>query len=148
MEFLSLGKCFSVLFKRYTGALSVKLEGTPIEKYFVPFHVIARNHGEINQCQLGETLLIDKATMVRIIDTLSEKGMIVREVNPVDRRGYLLKVTEEGEKWAQFIRQCINEVNDVFLSFLPEDQRQSFVDNLLLMTDSVMEYPVQPQQEF
>lgn len=148
MEFFSLGKCFSILQKKYIGALSEKLVGTPIEKYFVPFHVIARNNGEINQCQLGEELLIDKASMVRIVDTLCESGMIERTTNPEDRRAHLLKITDDGEKWVLVIRKYINEINETFLSFLPEDERMKFKENLSLMTDSVLESPVEPQKEF
>lgn len=148
MEFFSLGKCFSILQKRYIGALSLKLAGTPIEKYFVPFHVIARNNGEINQCQLGEELLIDKASMVRIIDTLCESGMIERTANPEDRRVHLLKITDAGEKWVLVIRKYINEINETFLSFLPEEERRKFTENITLMTDSVLDFPVEPQKEF
>lgn len=148
MDYLCLGKSFSVLQKRYTGALSLKLVGTPIEKYFVPFHVIARNSGTINQCQLGDELLIDKASMVRIIDNLSESGMIERTVNPDDRREHLLKLTEEGEKWKVIIRKHIQEVNETFLDFLPEQDRMKFTASLVLMTDSVLEFPIEPQKEF
>jgi len=148
MDFFSLGKCFSILQKRYIAALSLKLVGTPIEKYFVPFHVIARNNGEINQCQLGEELLIDKASMVRIIDTLCENGMIERTANPEDRRVHLLKITNDGEKWVLVIRKHINEINEMFLSFLPEEERRQFKENLTLMTDAVLDFPVEPQKEF
>lgn len=148
MDYFCIGKNFSVLQKRYTGALSLKLVGTPIEKYFVPFHVIARNNGAINQCQLGEELLIDKASMVRIIDTLSGNGMIERTVNPDDRRVHLLKLTEEGEKWMVIIRTYIQEVNQTFLSFLPETERTKFMENLVLMTNCILELPIEPQKEF
>lgn len=148
MDFFSLGKCFSILQKKYIGALSAKLVGTPIEKYFVPFHVIARNNGEINQCQLGEELLIDKASMVRIIDTLCENGMIERTANPDDRRVHLLKITDAGEKWVLVIRKYINEINETFMQFLPEDEQKAFKENLLIMTESVMEIPVESQKEY
>lgn len=141
MEFFSLGKSFSVLQKCYIGVLSTRLIGTPIEKYFVPFHVIARNDGKINQCQLGEELLIDKASMVRILDHLSSKGMIERIVNPSDRREYLLNITQEGEKWVKMIREIITETNEMFLAFLPEDEREKFSENLVKMTDAVMDLP-------
>lgn len=138
---LSLGKNFSILRKRYLGVMSSKLEGTPVEKYFVPLYVISSKSGEINQQQLVDELLSDKASMVRILDCLSNEGLIERIVNPNDRREHLLKVTEVGEKWVKVIEESMVETNALFISFLPEEERANFVNNLSKMTDSVMDLP-------
>lgn len=138
---LSLGKNFSILRKRYLGVMSSKLEGTPVEKYFVPLYVISLKSGKINQQQLVDELLSDKASMVRILDCLSNEGLIERIVNPNDRREHLLKVTEVGEKWVKVIEESMVETNALFISFLPEEERANFVNNLSKMTDSVMDLP-------
>lgn len=59
--------------------------------------VIAQR-GETSQQDLARELAIDQGTLVSVIDELTEKGALRKEINPKDRRVNLLSLTEVGIK--------------------------------------------------
>lgn len=52
--------------------------------------------GGANQAQLGRRLLIDRTTMVAMVDRLCERGLVERTADPVDRRVYRIAPTAAG----------------------------------------------------
>lgn len=49
------------------------------------------------QRSIGKVLRIDRTTMVRLIDSLEELGLITRKDNASDRRSYAVGITAKGE---------------------------------------------------
>ncbi len=148
MEFFALGKFFSLLSKRYAGIISVQLKDTPVAKHFIPLYIISKNNGCINQQQLANHLMHDKVCMVRIIDCLCERGLVERTVNPSDRREHLLRLTEEGNKWGEHIKELMRQANELFLSFLPENEREPFFTNLKNLTEAITELPYEDSEAY
>ncbi|MBC7752901.1 MAG: MarR family transcriptional regulator [Moraxellaceae bacterium] len=52
----------------------------------------------ISQIQLGDQLGIDKASMVKLIDSLEKRKMVERLTHPSDRRVKNLQLTKMGKK--------------------------------------------------
>lgn len=52
--------------------------------------------GSISQQAVGEQLGIDRTTVVELIDTLEQQGVVIRVRNPADRRSYSLNLTARG----------------------------------------------------
>ncbi len=57
--------------------------------------VIDRNPG-LSQTGLGQTLSIDRSTLVAIIDRLESRGLVERADSPKDRRSYALHISNAG----------------------------------------------------
>ena len=57
--------------------------------------VIEANPG-LSQADLGETLGIERARLVRLLDGLEKRGLTRREPSPIDRRSHALYLTEAG----------------------------------------------------
>lgn len=57
--------------------------------------VVERNPG-LSQTRLGQTLGIDRSTLVAVIDRLEERGLVERADAPHDRRSYALYVSKAG----------------------------------------------------
>lgn len=57
--------------------------------------VIDRNPG-LSQTGLGQTLSIDRSTLVAIIDRLEARGLVERADLPRDRRSYALHISNAG----------------------------------------------------
>lgn len=53
---------------------------------------------EINQITVAGAVRVNRNAMVRLTDSLEEKGMLRREVNSDNRREHLLRLTEDGHK--------------------------------------------------
>lgn len=78
-----------------------------LNHYFVPhevtseqWSVLARLCEEdgISQKELASRVSKDQTNVTRILDQLQRKGLIVRKVNPEDRRSFLPSVTAEGKR--------------------------------------------------
>jgi DNA-binding MarR family transcriptional regulator len=57
--------------------------------------VIERNPG-LSQTRLGQTLGIDRSTLVAVIDRLEQRGLVERADAPRDRRSYALYISNAG----------------------------------------------------
>jgi DNA-binding MarR family transcriptional regulator len=68
-------------------------ELTPAQ--FAALVVINRNPG-LSQTGLGQTLSIDRSTLVAIIDRLESRGLVERADSPNDRRSYALHISNAG----------------------------------------------------
>src|SRR6266567_751804 len=53
--------------------------------------------GPLTQIELATTLAIDRTAMVYLIDELEEGGLVERVRNPVDRRSFLIHLTDTGQ---------------------------------------------------
>jgi DNA-binding MarR family transcriptional regulator len=59
--------------------------------------VIEANPG-LSQADLADTLGIERARLVRLLDGLERRGLMRRETSPIDRRSHALFLTEAGAK--------------------------------------------------
>lgn len=87
-----------VLGKAYLAVLSSHMEHLEMDKYYYALTVICHHDGELTQNALAEILGKDKSVIVKIIDTLAEKGFVYREKNPADRRQHFLRVTDKAKQ--------------------------------------------------
>lgn len=113
---LPLGKLFSLLAKDYMGTFSNRLKHLPISRYYYPLLLIHEAQGSLNQQNLADELQVDKVSVVRIVDYLSENNLLERRQNPRDRREQLLRITPAGEKLIEQIRQAIADTNELCLA--------------------------------
>ena len=70
------------------------------------------NFGQLRLGDLAAKEGVAAATMSRIIASLVESGYVSRESDPVDRRAWLAKATEEGERLISGVRSTrVQELN-------------------------------------
>ncbi|WP_245527043.1 MarR family winged helix-turn-helix transcriptional regulator [Acidianus hospitalis] len=61
--------------------------------------------GEKNVSSLAEFVGVNKSTMVEILDTLENEGLITRSRDEKDRRVVLVKITQKGLEELENVRQ-------------------------------------------
>lgn len=71
--------------------------------------------GPQSQQAIAEKHRIDRTTMVKLIDVLEERRLIVRKVNPHDRRRHALSLTHQGEVVLEQALAVVKKTQDVFL---------------------------------
>lgn len=140
---LPLGRLFGLLTKQYIGFLAFKMKDTPIERYFFPFYLIAQQSGKISQQELANQLFTDKVSIVRVLDSLTQEGLIERKTNPNDRRQHLLNVTEKGSPWIEIVKEALIECDAHFFHFLSEKERTNFLANLQEMACESLKHPME-----
>jgi MarR family transcriptional regulator for hemolysin len=87
-----------VLGKAYLAVLSSHMSHLDMDKYYYALTVICHHDGELTQNALAEKLGKDKSVIVKIIDTLAEKGFVYRQKNPADRRQHFLGATDKAKE--------------------------------------------------
>ncbi|TSJ44834.1 MarR family winged helix-turn-helix transcriptional regulator [Fluviicola chungangensis] len=121
-----LGLFFSFLTKQYIGKLALCMKHTPVERYYFPLYLIGKKNGLISQQELADQLLMDKVSMVRILDALQKDGFIERKTNPNDRRERQLHITPKAKPWISEIEKGIKETNEYFFSLLDPSLHANF----------------------
>lgn len=82
-----------------------------------------------NECKLKDIATkcdVEPATVSKILNSLEEKGMLIRQINPRNKRAYQLRLTDLGasalEKWNV---HCL-EVEDISLQGFSDDEKEQF----------------------
>jgi len=80
--------------------------------------------GQASQQYLAQTLTIDRANMVALLDVLQQRGFIERQADPLDRRRHAVKLTDIGHEEVQRIRQAKEELDKAFFVGLDHNEQE------------------------
>jgi DNA-binding MarR family transcriptional regulator len=99
----------------------VPLELTP--RSFGALTVIVEE-GPLSQAALGETLLIDRTTIVAVVDGLERAGYVERRRNTADRRVHALEATPAGTNALRAAERIAQRAHDEMLADLSDAERE------------------------
>jgi DNA-binding MarR family transcriptional regulator len=88
--------------------------------------LVKANSG-INQTRIGNTLGIDRSTLVAVIDRLEERDLIARTPSPTDRRSHALVLTDEGERYLAKLLPQVHEHERQIATKLSADERATLI---------------------
>jgi len=91
--------------------------------------VIANNPG-LSQSALALAMDVDRSSIVKVVDQLEGKGLIVRDAFPTDRRRYRLRMTRSGTQALKRIQKAVMRQDKEFAARLSDSQRATLI-NLL-----------------
>lgn len=137
-----LGMLFNLLTKKYYGALTKMLHDLELEKHFFVLYLVVK-HEKITQQGLADCIHVDKATMVRMIDYLTEKGMVKREQCAKDRRSYYIVPTAKAIKTLPQIEQTYQHVNKAAFKGVSKAEQKLFTDVLQKIMSNLEELPAE-----
>lgn len=121
-----LANPFIAVSKKYLSALSKMVAQLSIDRYHYVLILIDSHDENLTQKALAEILHIDKSYMVTILDYLEERGYVMREKNPQDRREQLIRLTPKAESSIPIIREAIKELNEIAFQNICESNKQIF----------------------
>lgn len=93
-------------------------------------------HPGLDQAGLAAQVALDKATMGGVIDRLLGKALIDRRINPANRRGRLLGLTDAGRALLEQCEPVVVAVQDKILSALTPAERDQFTALLDRIVDA------------
>jgi len=128
------------LAKIYLNVLSGRISHLGINRYWYFLSFIHANNGSLTQKALGEKMGKDKSAMVSIIDFLTEKGYVYREVNPADRREHLLKTTPKAIDAVPQIIDTFNDMNSMVAADIAPEDLETFYRVLQKMEENLKPY--------
>jgi MarR family transcriptional regulator, lower aerobic nicotinate degradation pathway regulator len=77
------------------------------------------------QATIADALAVDPSRLVALLDGLEERGTIVRQRDPLDRRRHVVSITPAGEKELAQLRKIVRGLEEEFLAPLDADERKT-----------------------
>lgn len=99
--------------------------------------VALTEHEGVYQKELAETLEIENATMVRLLDGLERQEFVERKAVQGDRRANQVVMTEGGKKIAAQVLELADEVRRELLEGISDEELNTAIHVLHKMADSM-----------
>ncbi len=118
---LPIGTQALILSKLYYGVLSKSLETLDTDRYYSILHFIYRNNGCCQQ-KICNALAIDKTALVKVLSYLSRAGLILKKVNPNDRREQIIFLSKKGEQQTEEIIRAFTAIDQyIFVNLTAQE---------------------------
>ncbi|WP_168222139.1 MarR family winged helix-turn-helix transcriptional regulator [Aquisphaera giovannonii] len=117
-------RCLSNLVSR---GFAARLEGHGVS---VPQWVVLRclYDGEgVSLNELAATVGVDNGALSRMMERLAQKGLIVRDADPADRRAVRLRLSEAGRALVPILAREADRNNEAFFGGLSGEDRAKLV---------------------
>lgn len=85
---------------------------------------------ESNQDNVAKALKMDKSSVAKIVNKCVLDGLIERQINPDNRREYILRLTEKGKITVQELIDLVEQWQQEALSALDEKEQEVFLQML------------------
>jgi DNA-binding MarR family transcriptional regulator len=90
-----------------------------------------RESGPLGQHQVADLIAVDPRNAVPLVDSLADRGLLARDVDPADRRRRVLTLTVRGQQVAADLASIATELEGDFLSPLNAAEQQTLRQMLL-----------------
>lgn len=98
---------------------------------------ILRDRGQMSPSELGGRLIVTRATVTGLLDSLERRGFVRRTPNPADRRSLLVEITPAGLDVLQELRTLVHRNEKDWMSALSDAELRGYVELLHRIQDSV-----------
>ena len=98
---------------------------------------ILRDHEPMSPSELGDRLIVTRATVTGLLDSLERRGFVRRSANPTDRRSLLVEITPAGLTVLQELRTIVHRNEKVWLDAFSESELRTYIELLHRIQDSV-----------
>jgi DNA-binding MarR family transcriptional regulator len=88
---------------------------------------------------IADQLIISRATVTGLIDSLERREYVQRTPNPSDRRSILVAITESGRQTAEAFRPIVHQHQKRWFEILSETDQQRLIDSLHRLQTVFME---------
>lgn len=123
-----MGRMAKVLKRRLTEQeITITLEQLGL------LHAISENKAEVAQQDMADLMNKDKSAILRLIDSLEKKRLVVRTNDPQDRRKNVLVVTQQGKSTLAKAVEISTELNEK----LVEGISQSDIDTFFAVAEKI-----------
>ena len=92
---------------------------------------ILADHGEpLPPNKIAERLIISRASVTSLLDSLERRGYVRRAPHSTDRRMLLIELTDSGRQVAQDFRLLAHQQEKVWMAVLTEQEQAQLIDIL------------------
>ena len=98
-------------------------EGTGLSPFHYAVLALLEEDPRETQAAIADALGYDRSHVVRLLDELEERDLVVRKRDPEDRRRHVVKTTPEGRKALAKLRAIVVRLEEHFLAPLDPGER-------------------------
>ena len=91
---------------------------------------VLRDNGALSPSELGDRLIVTRATVTGLLDSLERPGFVRRLPNPVDRRSLIVEITPLGLDVLQQVRTTVHHHEREWLSAFSDAELRGYIDLL------------------
>ena len=92
--------------------------------------MLADNKAPMPPNEIASRLIITRATVTGLVDSLERRGYVQRRSHPSDRRSILVEITDKGCQVADAFRLIVHQHQKEWFQTLSEQEQQQFIDSL------------------
>ena len=92
--------------------------------------ILADSDSPLSPNKIAEDLIISRATVTGLLDSLERRGYVQRTPHGSDRRMLLIELTGTGRKVAKDFRPIVHRHEKVWLGALSEKEQRQLIDLL------------------
>jgi DNA-binding MarR family transcriptional regulator len=100
-------------------------EGTGLSAFHFAVLALLEEDPRETQAMIADALGYDRSHIVRLLDELEERELVLRKRDPEDRRRHVVKLTAEGRSMLGRLRAVMRQLEDDFLAPLDAEQRET-----------------------
>ena len=136
---ISLGLLVSMIHRTRMMFLNDKMGNMDITAGQFPFIAVLSNEEGISQEELADHFHIDKGTVARALRKLEDNEYLFRKVDSLNRRRYLIYLTEKGRKAVPTLINIEKEWENSMCSKFSEDDYNNLFDILKVLAVNSLE---------
>lgn len=92
--------------------------------------ILADTDTPVSPNQIAERLIISRASVTSLIDSLEKRGYVRRQPHGSDRRMLLIELTETGRQVADRFRPIVHQHENQWLSTLSDEEQEQLIQLL------------------
>ncbi len=77
--------------------------------------------------ELGDRLIVTRATVTGLLDSLERRGYVTRSANPADRRSLVVEITAPGLEVLQEVRTIVHRNETAWMSVLSDAELEAYI---------------------
>ena len=101
--------------------------------------ILADSESPLPPNQIADRLIISRATVTGLIDSLERRGYVRRQPHQSDRRMLLIEPTDTGRQVARTFRPIVHQHQKVWLEALSEMEQGQLIDSLQRLQVTLMD---------
>ena len=108
-------------------ALSARLAGLDLPASEISVLASLAGHHLLTVGALATATATRPTTLTSVLDRLARRGYVMREVDPADRRSFLISLTPAGQRAAATVSAAVSELERAALAGVSPAQRAGFL---------------------
>lgn len=99
---------------------------------------LLRDRGPMSPSELGERLIVSRATVTGLLDSLERRGLVLRSPHTTDRRSVVVEITPTGTSVVAEVRTTIHGQEKDWMAGFSDAELAVYIEHLQRIQDRLI----------